>query len=82
MSRARGSQASQEVRLMPDEFDIADEFSERFVVMAINRCSQATMRRPDFCDCESWQKGRFCGDSACRDTYERETRARTLHGVT
>lgn len=35
-------------------------------------------RRADFCDCESWQCGNFCGDVACRDQYQAEERRDAL----
>ena len=67
---------------MPDDLELASEATEPFLARSINQNTKAATRRADFCDCDAWQAGRFCGDSACRETYERETRALALHGRT
>lgn len=67
---------------MADIADIAAESME--VTDAVIRASlKQVARRPGFCDCESWACGQqFCGDRACRDSYEAEDRrlARTGGG--
>lgn len=67
---------------MPDDAELASETSEHYLARAINDAKKVATRRADFCDCPAWLEGRFCGDHACRDTYERETRRLALHGST
>jgi hypothetical protein len=67
---------------VPDDAELASEATEHYLARAINDAKKAATRRADFCDCAAWLEGRFCGDHACRDAYERETRRLALHGST
>jgi hypothetical protein len=67
---------------VPDDADLASEATDLYLARSINDAKKASTRRAEFCDCDSWRAGRFCGDHACRDAYERETRRLALHGST
>lgn len=69
---------------MADEVDLANDAQMAHLQQALASRRSAATRRADFCDCESWQCGQFCGDVACRDAYQAEERRDALRkgGVT
>ncbi len=65
---------------MADEVDRANANVARMTRDAIERARKPAQRDPDFCDCESWQAGQFCGDVLCRDAYEKTLRLKAIRG--
>lgn len=62
---------------MADVVDLANDAHMEQLDHALATRKVST-RRADFCDCESWQCGQFCGDVACRDAYQAEERRDAL----